>query len=59
MPKYKVAVSGYMLVEVDANNEEEASDKIWEEEAVGELYNLEILEIVPSNEPLKMYTDLN
>ena len=58
MPKFKVAVSGNMLVEVEAKDEDEAADLVYENEEAGVLANMEVLEIVPANKPLEQYTDL-
>lgn len=58
MAKFKVAISGYMLLDIEADSAEAAEEKVYEDDRAGELYNLEILETVPAEQPLKFYTDL-
>lgn len=57
--KYKIACSGWMVVEVEADTEAEATDKVYEDESLGELYNLEIEEVVPADKAFEYHTDLN
>lgn len=61
MSKYKVAISGWAVVEVEANSQEEAEsfDLVQETQLGGELYDLEIHETVPADKEFAMHTDLN
>ena len=56
--KYKIAYTGDSVVEVEANTAEEAEEKFFEE-GLNDLYNSEILEVVPAGEAFENYTDLN
>jgi hypothetical protein len=60
MAKFKVAISGWAVVEVEAATAEEAENKVADEapDMAGELYNLEVHEAVPADEAFKMHTDL-
>lgn len=42
MKTYELAVSGYVVVRVQAENENEAFDKALQETVAGELYNYEV-----------------
>lgn len=61
MAEYKVAVSGWAVVRVEANSPEEAENKVSEltPDIAGELYDLEVHEAVPNDDGFKMHTDLN
>ena len=58
---YKVAASGYVVVEVEAESEAQAFEKVRDETpgVTGELYSLEVHEVVPATEPFKRHTDLS
>lgn len=58
MSKYKLATSGYLVVEVEADSPDEAADKLFED-GLNELYNQEIHEIVKAGEAFKLHADLN
>lgn len=45
MKTYKLAVSGYVLVEVQAENEEQAQDVALNTTVAGELYDYEFNEV--------------
>jgi hypothetical protein len=49
MKTYKVAVSGWVDVRVQAENAEEAMDKALEETVAGELYNYEFEAVTEVN----------
>lgn len=55
---YKIAYSGWQVVEVEADTPEAAEEKFWNDD-MNDLYNAEIGEIVPADTPFQMYTDLN
>ena len=59
--KYKVAVSGWAVVEVIANSPSEAMQIVAEEHSgiSGELYDLEVHGAVASDDDFVMHTDLN
>jgi len=61
MKKFKVAVEGYMVLEVEANSIEEAENNFYDSPAHenSEMFSTEIREIVPVDEDFKNYTDLN
>lgn len=56
---FKVAVSGYMAVEIKAKNAAEAEDLAYEDSRLGELASMEIVEVVPAGKAFSMYTDLD
>lgn len=58
---YKVAISGWAVVEVQADNQEAAQDfeLVQQTKLGGELYGLEIHEAVLIDQAFKMHTDLN
>lgn len=56
--KYKLATSGYMVVEIEANSPKEAEEKLFSEDR-NELYSQEVHEVVKADEDFKQHTDLN
>lgn len=56
--KYKLAISGWDIVDVEADTPEEAAQKYWEED-LNALYFADIEEVVPADTPFIKYTDLN
>lgn len=48
--KYTVAISGYITVEVEADNELDAETAALETDAAGELYSYEIESVTPTAE---------
>lgn len=56
--KYKLATSGYMVVEIEADSPEQAAEKLYEND-LNELYSQEVHEVVLASEAFKKYTDLN
>lgn len=61
MKTFKVAVSGWAVVEVKANTAEQAENKVADEHPgiAGDLYDLEVHEAVAEDQPFEMHTDLN
>lgn len=61
MRKYKIAISGWAVIEIEADTPEQAEEKLRDNPVgiAGELYNLEIYETVPETESFQHYTDLN
>lgn len=57
---YKVGVSGWAVIEVEASSSEEAERLVQEERpgVAGELYDLEVHETVLDGEPFQIYTSL-
>lgn len=56
--KYKIAISGWDVVEVEADSPEDAEFKFFDE-GLNALYNTEIEEIAEADKGFKDYTDLN
>jgi len=50
MSKYTVVVSGWVSVEVEANNEDEAQEKAFDETVVGELYDYVVEDVKETEE---------
>lgn len=56
--KYKIAYTGYEVALVDAGSEDEARELFYDE-GLNDLYNAEIVEVVPADEAFVFHTDLN
>jgi hypothetical protein len=61
MKTYKLAITGVMVVEVEAESIEDAEELFWDSPAHenSELFDTEILETVPADKPFERYTDCN
>ena len=61
MAKFKVLISGYREVEIEAKNETDVWDAFWESHAHSEsdLLGTEIEEVVPEGKPWEQHTDFN
>lgn len=59
--KFKVAVSGWGVVEVEAKDADLAREKVQDEapDLAGDLYDLEVHEAVLADEPFQEYTEAN
>ena len=58
MAKYKIATTGYDIIEVEADTPEQAEDVLWDND-LNHLVNTEIVEVVEADKEFEMYTDLN